>query len=128
MTSPLIPLDLATRINLGVNESVTYKTDLEQYDKPEFWALVGEFGDCEDYALLKRHKLRELGYAESAHMVACYTETGEGHAVCIVDTITGAYVLDNRHPYPMRKSQLNYNWIGIEVKNDDGESKWRELK
>ena len=28
---------LAERINSDVNASVTYKTDLEQYDTPEFW-------------------------------------------------------------------------------------------
>lgn len=123
----LIPLDVATRINLEVNESATYKTDLAQYGKHEFWALAGKFGDCEDYAALKRHKLRALGYADSVHMAVCVIN-GVGHAVCIVDTLTGAYVLDNRHPYPMRKSQLSYDWMGIEVRNDEGESIWRDLK
>ena len=28
---------IAERINSDVNASVQYKTDLEQYDKPEFW-------------------------------------------------------------------------------------------
>lgn len=124
----LVPLDLAERINKHVNESITYQDDLAQYGKPEFWALAGKFGDCEDYALLKRHKLREAGCADSVHMALCRTEAGEVHAVCIVDTPSGVYVLDNRHPYPMLKSQLEYQWIGIEVWSDEGESIWHDLK
>ena len=46
----------AERINSQVNASVTYKTDLEQYSRPEFWVEANTFGDCEDYALLKRLK------------------------------------------------------------------------
>ena len=30
---------LASRINSDVNASVSYKTDLEQYGKPEHWCL-----------------------------------------------------------------------------------------
>jgi predicted transglutaminase-like cysteine proteinase len=41
---------------------VKYKTDLEQYDTPEFWKEAGAFGDCEDYALLKRALLEEQGF------------------------------------------------------------------
>ena len=37
---------LAERINREVNASVTYKTDLEQYDTPEFWKEASAFGDC----------------------------------------------------------------------------------
>ena len=54
---------IAERINSKVNASVTYKTDLEQYSTPEFWKEAGAFGDCEDYALLKRQRLLESGFA-----------------------------------------------------------------
>jgi len=39
----------AQRINSDVNASISYKTDLEQYGKPEHWCLPYKFGDCEDY-------------------------------------------------------------------------------
>ena len=54
---------VAERINSDVNASVTYKTDLEQYATPEFWKEASAFGDCEDYALLKRQRLLESGFA-----------------------------------------------------------------
>ena len=53
---------LAERINSDVNASVEYRTDLAQYGKPEHWCLPTAFGDCEDYALLKRKLLLEQGW------------------------------------------------------------------
>jgi predicted transglutaminase-like cysteine proteinase len=55
--------NVAERVNSDVNASVTYKTDLEQYDKPDFWVEAGTFGDCEDYALRKRELLLNAGFA-----------------------------------------------------------------
>ncbi len=61
---------IAERINSQVNASVQYKTDLEQYDKPEFWVEANTFGDCEDYALLKRAYLLEQGWdVDKIHLV-----------------------------------------------------------
>ena len=54
--------NVAQRINSQVNASVTYKTDLAQFEVPEFWQEAGKFGDCEDYALLKRKMLIDAGF------------------------------------------------------------------
>ena len=102
---------VAERINSQVNASVQYKTDLEQYDKPEFWVEANTFGDCEDYALLKRAYLLEQGFdANKIHLACCWTETGRYHCVLLVDTDSGWYALDNRHDSPMRPSTLGYTW------------------
>ena len=53
---------IAERINSDVNARVTYKSDLEQFDTPEFWTMAGKFGDCEDYALAKRNALLNAGW------------------------------------------------------------------
>ena len=53
---------IAERINSDVNASVKYKTDLGQYNVPEFWTVAGKFGDCEDYALAKRNALLNAGW------------------------------------------------------------------
>lgn len=103
--------NLAERINSKVNASVTYKTDLEQYSTPEHWCLPTDFGDCEDYALLKRAYLLEQGWdADKIHLACCWTETGEYHCVLLVDTDSGWYALDNRHDSLMRPSTLGYTW------------------
>ena len=48
---------LAERINSKVNASVQYKTDLEQYSKPEHWVEAGTFGDCELMVAIAKSKL-----------------------------------------------------------------------
>jgi len=102
---------IAERVNSHVNNSVTYKTDLEQYKTPEFWINAGRYGDCEDYALLKRAYLLEQGWdADKIHLACCWTETGEYHCVLLVDTDKGWYVLDNRHEWPMKPKSLGYTW------------------
>ena len=64
---------LTERINSDVNASVSYKTDLAQYGKPEHWCLPTAFGDCEDYALLKRAYLLEQGWdADKIHLACCW--------------------------------------------------------
>ena len=113
---------LAERINNTVNTSVTYKTDLEQYNKPEFWINdAGRYGDCEDYALLKRAYLLEQGWdADKIHLACCWTELSEYHCVLLVDTDNGWYVLDNRHSSLMMPSALGYTWD----KALRGDGKW----
>ena len=102
---------LAERINSDVNASVTYKTDLEQYGKPEHWCLPTDFGDCEDYALLKRAYLLEHGWdADKIHLACCWTETGQYHAVLLCNTNKGWYILDNRYQWPMPPKSLPYKW------------------
>ena len=102
---------IAERINSQVNASISYKTDLEQYSTPEFWTEAGKFGDCEDYALLKRQVLLKNGFErEYLHLACCWVETGEYHCVLLVDTDSGWYALDNRHDSLMRPSTLGYTW------------------
>ena len=75
---------VAERINSQVNASVTYKTDLEQYSTPEHWVEASNLGDCEDYALLKRQRLLEAGFArKDLHLACCWCETGEYHAALL---------------------------------------------
>lgn len=102
---------LVEKINRLVNESVTYKTDLEQYQRPEYWIAAGTFGDCEDYALLKRAMLLEQGFDISQlHLVCCWTELGDYHCVLFAETDSGTYVLDNRSPFLVKPTFVNYKW------------------
>ena len=102
---------LAERINSTVNASVSYKTDLQQYGKPEHWCLPTAFGDCEDYALLKRQRLLEAGFdRKDLHLACCWDETGAYHCVLLCRTDNGWFVLDNRHNWPMTPKSLPYQW------------------
>ena len=116
---------LASRINSDVNASVTYKTDLEQYDTPEFWVEAGTIGDCEDYALLKRKVLLKNGFArKDLHLALCWDETNTYHCVLLCRTDKGWFVLDNRYTLPIPPKTLQYVW---DKALDEVDGKWYTL-
>jgi len=116
---------VAERINSDVNASVTYKTDLAQYGTPEHWCLPTDFGDCEDYALLKRQLLLNSGFErKDLHIACCWDETGAYHCVLLCRTDNGWFVLDNRHPLPMIPKQCKYAW---DKALDEVDGKWYVL-
>ena len=54
-------------------------------------------GDCEDYALLKRHTLIRKGWpVGSLLLTVVRDEKGEGHAVLTARTKQGDFILDNK--------------------------------
>ena len=113
---------IAERINSDVNASVKYKTDLGQYNVPEFWTVAGKYGDCEDYALLKRKMLIDAGFdRDKIHLCTCFVD-GAGHCVLLVETDRGNYILDNNQSEPVLPNFLSYKWDKIQ-KGD----KWYEL-
>jgi len=121
---------LAERINSQVNASVTYMSDSEQFGIPEFWRDAGKFGDCEDYALLKRALLKEQGFDESCiHIATCWINVkaiNTGHCVLIVETDKGQFVLDNnlKDPVPLNFQTANYKYIWNVIERD---GKWYEF-
>ena len=84
-------------VNRAVNQAVAPATDLEVYGVNEYWTLPRTRGDCEDYALLKRHSLLDKGWPVSAVlMTVVRDEKGEGHAVLTARTAQGDFILDKR--------------------------------
>ena len=120
----------AQRINSQVNASVTYKTDLAQFEVPEFWQEAGKFGDCEDYALLKRALLKEQGFDEDKiHLATCWINVkadDTGHCVLIVETDKGQFVLDNnlKDPVPLNFETVGYKYLWNIIER---EGKWYEF-
>lgn len=106
----MIPYLIAHQVNAQVNESTTYRSDLDAYAKPDFWSEADGTGDCEDYALAKRKMLRQQGYGDFCHLALCWTSAGEYHAVLLVETDEGWFVLDNRHSHPIEKQMTGYRW------------------
>jgi predicted transglutaminase-like cysteine proteinase len=114
-------------INRSVNKVIAPATDLEVYGVNEYWTLPRTRGDCEDYALQKRHNLMAKGWpVSSLLMTVVRDEKGEGHAVLTARTVQGDYILDNkiedvrmwnRTPYQfvMRQSYLNPKvWVALD--------------
>lgn len=113
------------RINAEVN-SIPALTDMEIYGVEEFWEYPTSAADCEDYALLKRQRLNEIGYPLGALLLTTARDAkGGGHAVLTVVTSLGDFILDNLEQkvllwsdakiyFLKRQSQRNLNqWVSL---------------
>lgn len=100
-------------VNRWVNQKIQPATDMELYGVSEFWTLpLNGKGDCEDYALYKRHILTERGWPASALlMTVVRDELGEGHAILTVRTAQGDFILDNKAPDVRLWNQTGYRFI-----------------
>lgn len=120
-------------INRSVNRMIEPATDLEVYGQTEYWTLPTTRGDCEDYALLKRHILMARHWPASALlMTVVRDEKNEGHAVLTVRTAQGDFILDNKtdeikpwyatpYTYVMRQSYIDPKvWVSLDPR--DGRS------
>ena len=115
-------------VNTSINRAIEPVTDLELYGVSDYWTLPQNGkGDCEDYALLKRHVLIEAGWpASSLLMTVVLDEKNDGHAVLTARTAQGDFILDNKtddiklwHDTPyrfvMRQSYLDPKaWVALD--------------
>ncbi|WP_128291710.1 transglutaminase-like cysteine peptidase [Afifella aestuarii] len=100
------------RVNNYVNDTVKAVTDEEYYGQEEVWTLPQGYGDCEDYVLLKRKQLVARGWPTSDLLVAVvFDEVGAGHAVLVVRTDRGDYVLDNKVSDIRLWSETGYRYV-----------------
>lgn len=113
------------RVNAEVN-TIKALTDLEICGGEEFWDYPTGAADCEDYALLKRRRLNEMGYPLGALLLTTARDAnGGGHVVLAVVTTLGDFILDNleqkvllwseaRIYFLKRQSQRNLNqWVSL---------------
>ena len=100
-------------VNEGVNSTVKPMTDMEHWGVVDRWDLPDDgHGDCEDYQLLKRELLAEMGMPRrTMRMTVVLDETGEGHAVLTIRTDRGDYILDNRRQAVLAWSDTGYEYI-----------------
>jgi predicted transglutaminase-like cysteine proteinase len=87
-----------SRLNEKVNHDIQPVTDIDHWGVIERWDLpVDGKGDCEDYVLLKRQQLVNKGFSRRALLVTVVVdENNDGHAVLMVRTTRGDYILDNK--------------------------------
>jgi len=91
-------LQLLASANAEVNRAIDCRmSDKELFDLEEYWAFPSdELGDCEDIALFKRERLVELGLPRGAITIAIvhHRVNMMSHAVLLVETTAGTYLLD----------------------------------
>lgn len=102
-------------INRRVNRAIVYRSDAAEHGASEVWSLPlaegRNTGDCEDYVLEKRHALLAAGVPMRALSIAVVrTLRGETHAVLLLDTDQGEYVLDSLSNKIQPWTKAGYEW------------------
>ena len=110
-------------VNRTVNAGVRSVSDRTHYGTEDFWELPfqggGNAGDCEDYVLQKRQMLLAHGIPMTALSIALVRASwGEEHAVLLVHSAQGDYVLDNLTPWIKPWSEVSYSWIKWQSANN----------
>lgn len=100
------------QINTYVNGKIRPVSDQQLYGQAEVWAYPTTAGDCEDFVLLKKRALQEIGVpASNLHITVVLDEHNEGHAVLTVSTEEGDYILDNRRNDILLWNDTNYTFL-----------------
>jgi predicted transglutaminase-like cysteine proteinase len=105
----------------GVNQIVNHRIIPEQNEgglAGEKWLINPDRGDCNDYAVSKRHELLERGWpARTLLLSEVVTNSGEHHLVLVVRTTSGDLVLDNLTAQIRPWSRVPYRWVRIQMPN-----------
>src|SRR3984957_11331091 len=102
-------------INRTVNSSIRPERNLDGL-AGEKWLLSPVRGDCNDYAVTKRHQLIVRGWpARTVLLSEVVTASGEHHLVTVVRTNGGDLVLDNLTDQIMPWSRTRYRWLRIQT-------------
>lgn len=116
-------LGLIDRVNREVNGSMRPRAEAAGAD---VWKIGGSAGDCEDYALTKRAALLRKGFPSSSLlMTSVVTRRGESHAVLMVRTDRGDFVLDNLSPLVKPWSATGYRFTSMQ--SPDNPRMWVRL-
>jgi predicted transglutaminase-like cysteine proteinase len=112
--------ELIRRINQLVNTMIKPMSDMEHWGVIDQWDLpLDGYGDCEDYALLKRKMLVEHGLPVSALLMTIVKdENDEGHAVLTVKSDRGDFILDNMRTAVRPWAELPYRFVKRQSQSD----------
>lgn len=100
-------------VNRRVNARIKPVTDQLHFGVVDVWDYPDDgSGDCEDYQLLKRRMLTERGLPRRAmRMTVVIDEEGQGHAVLMVRTDRGDFILDNKTNLVLPWGQTGYVYV-----------------
>jgi predicted transglutaminase-like cysteine proteinase len=113
-------------LNNKINRDIEAVTDEDHWGVVDRWDLPEDGkGDCEDFALLKRKRLAEAGVPRRAMlMTVVIDEENAGHAVLMIRTDRGDYILDNKRNAVLPWSQTGYVYVKRESQFQTG---WTSL-
>ncbi len=108
------------RVNRWVNANVEAETDMDHWGLADRWDYpIDGKGDCEDYALLKRKMLIELGFPRQALLMTVVKDGDEeGHAILTLKTDKGEFVLDNLNDRMTPWNATGYRFVKRQSQDD----------
>jgi predicted transglutaminase-like cysteine proteinase len=99
------------KINNDVNRAIKPEANLGGVMAEE-WLVSPRRGDCNDYAVTKRHQLLARGWpSHSLLLTEVVVASGEHHLVLVVRTSEDDFVLDNLRATVRPVSQIEYAWV-----------------
>ena len=102
-------------VNDEINASIRPQADSPDVLGGDIWTLSPAAGDCDDYAVTKRHELLKRGWPSGAlRLTEGVTRQGEGHLVLIAVTDQGAEVLDNESSWITSPASAGLKWRSIQ--------------
>ena len=109
-------LDYAIKLNRQINREVRSISDQAQYGRMEYWALpTARGGDCEDFALLKKKQLIAAGLDPQALLISTVLDRNRNaHAVLVMRTVHGDYILDNLRNEVKHWRQTGYTFLRMQ--------------
>ncbi|NJL08889.1 MAG: transglutaminase-like cysteine peptidase, partial [Methylacidiphilales bacterium] len=102
-------------VNRKVNGAIAPRADGDD----DIWTLGATAGDCDDYAVQKRHDLIASGWPAGAVGLAVgMPQRGTLHLVTVVSTDRGDYVLDNRRRRVVPWYGSGFRWVMRTFRDD----------
>jgi predicted transglutaminase-like cysteine proteinase len=103
------------RVNNNVNQAIAPRDKNYEKNLKDGWTIAPSAGDCNDYAVTKRHMLLKNGFPSSALLLSVIkTPSGVGHLVLIVATTRQDVVMDNLTDAVLPWQETNYRWLKIQ--------------
>ena len=102
-------------VNVSVNRNILPEANTLGVTA-EKWLISPVRGDCNDYAVTKRHQLLARGWPSRSLLLAeVVVPSGEHHLVVVVRTAQGDFILDNLSPHIKPWSKVPYQWVRMQV-------------
>ena len=107
--------ELLAHVNSSVNSAIAPMVKSYGANIEDRWTIAPSRGDCNDYAVTKRHELIASGLpARALRLSVVKTSSGVGHLVLVVTTSKGDLVLDNRTDAIRPWQRTGYQWLKIQ--------------
>jgi predicted transglutaminase-like cysteine proteinase len=106
------------QVNREVNRAIMPQANVNGVMAEE-WLISPSEGDCNDYAVTKRHELLARGWPSRALLLAeVVVASGEHHLVLVVRTREQDLVLDNLNWNVRPIAQIQYEWVRAQQANN----------